>query len=182
MEFLDIYNPDGTPTGKTKRRDEVHRDGDWHKTVHAWILNSTGELLIQQRSSTKETSPGKWDVSIAGHIPAGTESMATLIREAFEELGLGLEGGDGIEYLFTVRSQSKERSGTLVNNEIQDVFLIRKDVDSTLLKLQESEVSAVRWVTPEELTKHIGDVDNSFVVHRQEYEGLLDVLKNRGIL
>lgn len=176
MEYFDIYNEDGTPTGRKKLRNEVHRDGDWHKTIHAWVMNSKGELLIQLRHPKKDSSPNKWDVSIAGHIPAGSDAPTTLVREAAEELGLELLAEDA-EFLFTVRQQRDEPERGLINNEFQEVFLIRRDVDISTLRFQDGEVSAVRWIMPEELERHTSEKDNDFVVHPEEYRRLLETLK-----
>lgn len=38
-EYFDLLDENGNKTGKTKLRNEVHRDGDWHKAVHIWIIN-----------------------------------------------------------------------------------------------------------------------------------------------
>ena len=35
-------------------QEEVHRKGLHHRTVHVWVRNAKGELLLQKRSSTKE--------------------------------------------------------------------------------------------------------------------------------
>jgi len=57
-------------------RSEVHRDGDYHRAVHVWIYSeSTGELLLQRRADCKDSWPGKWDISSAGHISAGDSSL-----------------------------------------------------------------------------------------------------------
>lgn len=57
-------------------RTDVHRDGYYHRAVHVWIYaESTQELLIQQRASCKDSWPGLWDISSAGHISAGDSSM-----------------------------------------------------------------------------------------------------------
>jgi len=71
MEFFDVLDKNGNPTGQVKDRNDVHRDGDWHKAVHIWIINFKGELLIQKRSPNKDTGAGQWDISAAGHMPAG---------------------------------------------------------------------------------------------------------------
>ena len=54
MEYFDVLDENGNKTGKLKLRNEVHRDGDWHRGVHVWIINSFGELLLQRRSPNKE--------------------------------------------------------------------------------------------------------------------------------
>jgi hypothetical protein len=56
----------------------VHADGDYHRAVHVWIyVESTGELLLQKRADRKDSWPGLWDISSAGHISAGDTSLIT---------------------------------------------------------------------------------------------------------
>lgn len=33
-EYFDLLDENGNKTGETKLRNEVHRDGDWHKAVY----------------------------------------------------------------------------------------------------------------------------------------------------
>ena len=63
------------PTGERKLKSEVHRDGDWHRSSHVWLLSPEGRLLLQRRSEAKVTWPGLWDVSAAGHISAGESAV-----------------------------------------------------------------------------------------------------------
>ena len=79
--------PSGTaprPLGVRKPRGDVHRDGDWHRSVHIWIADGDGRLLCQLRGLDKDTHPGRWDVSCAGHITAGDGSLDTAARELEE--------------------------------------------------------------------------------------------------
>ncbi len=56
----------------------MHADGDYHGAVHVWIyVESTGELLLQKRADRKDSWPGLWDISSAGHISAGDTSLIT---------------------------------------------------------------------------------------------------------
>ena len=43
MELLDVIDEEGNVLG-TKDRKEVYKDGDLHRTVHIWIINSKKEL------------------------------------------------------------------------------------------------------------------------------------------
>lgn len=43
-----------------------------------WIFaESTQELLLQRRADCKDSWPGLWDISSAGHIAAGDSSLIT---------------------------------------------------------------------------------------------------------
>ncbi|HLJ74165.1 MAG TPA: NUDIX hydrolase, partial [Thermoanaerobaculia bacterium] len=68
IELIDVLKPDGLPTGERKPKAEIHRDGDWHRAAHIWIVSRDGRFLIQRRSPRKENNPGLWDVSAAGHL------------------------------------------------------------------------------------------------------------------
>lgn len=59
-------------------RGDIHRDGDYHRAVHVWIYaESTQELLLQRRADCKDSWPGQWDISSAGHISAGDSSLVS---------------------------------------------------------------------------------------------------------
>lgn len=59
-------------------RGDVHRDGDYHRAVHIWIFaENTQQLLLQRRADCKDSWPGLWDISSAGHISAGDSSLVT---------------------------------------------------------------------------------------------------------
>ncbi|MBN1308375.1 MAG: NUDIX domain-containing protein [Chitinispirillaceae bacterium] len=66
------------------------------------MRNSRGALLLQKRSPFKETFPGLWDISAAGHISAGDSSRETAVRELREELGISLKS-NALRFLFSVR-------------------------------------------------------------------------------
>lgn len=71
MEFLDVTDEKGNKIGIVKARKDVHHDGDFHRSVHVWLINSKQELLVQKRALTKKVSPGCWSASAAGHVSAG---------------------------------------------------------------------------------------------------------------
>ena len=171
MEYFDILDENGNPTGQKKLRNQVHKDGDWHKSVHVWIMNEKGELLLQKRSPTKESHPNKWDISFAGHIEAGATSIETVIKEGAEELGIKISEKD-IQFLFTYKKSSVLNNGTFINNEFNDVYLLRKELDISKIKLQKEEVSEVKWYSIDELKKALVDRKDEFVSHNEEYEEL----------
>lgn len=87
-EVFDVINENDEVIGETTRG-EVHQNPSLiHRVVHVWILNDKGEILIQQRSLTKDKSSGKWDISCGGHIQKGRDPGATAERELQEELGI----------------------------------------------------------------------------------------------
>jgi len=86
-ETLDIVDPNDVVVG-TATRAEVHRHGYLHRAVHMLVYNTRGELYVQKRSLAKDTAPGLWDTSAAGHLDSGEDYFAAAHRELREELSL----------------------------------------------------------------------------------------------
>lgn len=119
-ELLDVFDDRGWHVG-TKRRGDVHRDGDWHLAFHLWVVGPDG-VLLQRRAADKASWPGYLDASAAGHLLAG-EAIQDGIREAEEELGAAYAFAD-LEPLGVHRVAEAERSD-IVNRELQHVFAVR---------------------------------------------------------
>lgn len=86
-EVFDVVDDDDRVTGQATRS-EVHAQGLKHRAVHVFAFTPHGELLLQKRSHLKDTCPELWDSSAAGHLDAGEDYAACVIRELEEELGL----------------------------------------------------------------------------------------------
>lgn len=178
MEKFDVLDSNGNKTGNVKPRDEVHKDGDWHKAVHIWIINNQGELILQKRSKEKVTNPNMWTTSTSGHLSAGDTPIIGAIRELREEIGLQINEED-LEYLFTVKEQTVHNNGMLINNEIIDVFLISQNVDINTLKLQLEEVSEVKYIPYIEFEKMVNSNAKDLVQHKELHHKLLEIIHNR---
>jgi isopentenyldiphosphate isomerase len=122
-ELLDVLNESGSATGRTKARAQVHRDGDWHRVFHLWIVRDDGTLVLQRRSRHKDLEPNKVDVTVGGHIRAG-ESVFDAAREVEEELGLEV-GPERLSFLGTWRSERGYAGAT--DREFQEVFALVND-------------------------------------------------------
>lgn len=149
MEYLDIVDENGNPTGQTIARDEAHRIGACHRTVHIWIIRESQGgtmVLLQKRSAEKESFPGCWDISAAGHISAGDEPLLSAMREAKEELGLDIRPDELIPIGSIHLQYEKEFFGELFcDNEVAFQYVYRGEFDISSLVFQESEVECAEW-------------------------------------
>ncbi len=147
MEYLDIVDENGKPTGKTISREEAHAKGIMHRTAHVWIVRPTGdgyEVLLQKRSENKESFPGMYDTSSAGHITAGDDPLESALRELKEELGIDASPDQlSLAGTFRIHYEKKFHGRLFRDNEFTTVFVYQGTVGN--LTLQESEVSEVRW-------------------------------------
>lgn len=170
-EYLDIFNEKGSKIGKAKRS-VVHKKGLWHKAVHIWFINDKNELLIQRRSS-KIRHPNQWDISAAGHISFGDDSITTAPKETKEELGINIQKKD-IKKLFTVRAHNEDKKMNYINNEINDVYLVKTDLPISSFKIDKNEVSEIKYIPVKELQRYIEENDLLFVPHPEEYKKLFE--------
>ena len=143
-EQFDIVCVDGTPTGETKERAAVHRDGDWHRAVHVWVYgqNESGApcLLFQQRGLGKDTWPGRLDATVGGHLRAG-EGIVEALREVEEEIGI-VTSLEQLRRLGTRIAVNESKPG-LRDRELQDVFLLRDDRPLTEFRPHPVELAAL---------------------------------------
>ncbi|MDE3084480.1 MAG: NUDIX domain-containing protein [Verrucomicrobiota bacterium] len=86
-EIFDVVNERDEIVGQATRR-EVHARGLRHRAVHVLVFNAAGQIFLQKRSMKKDASPGCWDSSCSGHVAAGEDYDATVVRELNEEIGL----------------------------------------------------------------------------------------------
>lgn len=182
MEYFDVCDKNGLPTGEVIEREEAHRLGIRHRTAHVWIarnlprpVNQLGfssveqpgssptgqlsplpgkytvndvEILMQKRSLNKDSYPGMYDTSSAGHIPAGCEPLESALRELQEELGIAADPED-LELIghFHIAYEEVFHGKLFRDNEYASVYLYRRgeELDVSKLHLQEEEVESVEW-------------------------------------
>jgi len=176
-ELIDVLDAGGHSTGVTKLKRDIHRDGDWHRAAHLWIVSTSRHVLLQRRSLKKENHPGLWDVSVAGHVSAGESAVDAIVREAFEEIGLVIEAAE-LQSLATIREECVLNGGTYIDREVHEVFIRRHHVDVAALRLQPEEVDDVALVSMADLRERVARRDPTLVPHAEEYALLLKRLED----
>ena len=140
MEAWDLYTQDRVKTGQTMLRGDPVPEGLFHLQVHVCIFNEQGEMLIQQRQSTKRWYAGLWDYSVGGSAVAGDTSLAAAERETLEELGLRVS-----------LAGRKPAVTRWYGSIIDDYYILPLNVVLSDLHLQREEVQAVRWAGREDI-------------------------------
>ena len=148
-EWLDIVDENGNPTGETVDREYAHRNGIWHRTAHLWLArvnNGKVQILLQKRSANKDSHPGCYDISSAGHIPAGVGYQPSAIRELKEELGV-----DARESNLVFCGDRKVvwddcfYGKPFYDRQHSRVFLLWLDLDEAQFCVDPNEVESVCW-------------------------------------
>lgn len=168
-----IFTPPSR-AGYTETRGTAHRMGLWHRSVHVWVVDPAhNAALVQQRALAKDTNPGKWDVSCAGHVSAGDTPEESAVKELEEELGLEVAPGD-LVHLFCIQAQQagETRHGAFVDREFQDIYMVLSD-GSMDTSFSNEEVAAVRWMPIPELEATLAAGPDNFVRMGAEYRARL---------
>lgn len=164
-EMFDVYDEQGNWTGIAERS-EVHAKGLWHQTVHCWLVRkadsvsgegeeaglgagtgsnagASAKILFQQRSANKDTNPGCFDITAAGHIEAG-ETPRAVVRELDEELGVKADFQQLREYGI-IREQGTGVFGGVryVDAEMSHVYGLVTSMQLSDFRLQEEEVAGL---------------------------------------
>jgi len=176
--FLETYNPDGAPTRQMASYDRVHRQGLWHKGVHVWVMTSDKKFLVQKRGPSVQTAPGKYECAAAGHIDVGHTSLETAVKELEEEAGISVHPSE-MTLVGTIIDQFTMCESTIINNEFDDIYLIRKDVSLEDLSPQGHEVSSFHFFDAEEYLSRGMHNDFELVMRRNEYQLLYQYLFGR---
>lgn len=167
-ELIDVLNENGVKTGEVLSRKEIHKRGLWHRAIVVAIINEKNEILLQQRSDKKEKNAGMWDISVAGHISTGQDSLSAAAREINEEVSVNLGYNIDIKdfrYMYSFRKEQKY-SEDFIERQFYDFFILRKnDLSIDKIKFQESEVQAIKFCSMSELRDII---DNNQIVERNE--------------
>ena len=127
------------------------------RTAHIWIVRNTDngcEVLLQQRSYNKDSFPGRYDTSSAGHIRAGDEPLDSALRELGEKLGIKAEPA-ALTYIgkFPIQYEKEFFGKPFRDCEVAFVYLYTEPVDINALTLQADEVESVKWFAIDEVYK-----------------------------
>lgn len=175
-EWLDIVDENGVPVGEIVDRDTAHRQGIRHRTAHLWLLRRGTDgvqVLLQKRSENKDSYPGCYDISSAGHIPAGVDFVPSALRELKEELGLTARPEElnlcGVRRFF---HHENFHGRPFSDNQVSRVYLLWRDVDISALTLQKEEISEVRWVPFDTLRRMVETGQPRHCIAAEEVEML----------
>jgi isopentenyl-diphosphate delta-isomerase len=142
-EELILVNTDDRETGHLSKAGCHDGEGVLHRAFSIFLFNDAGELLLQQRATSKRLWPGFWSNSCCSH-PRRGESMEVATQR---RLGDELNARAALEYAYKFRYQA--RFGDLGSeHELCHVFLGR--LQSTV-KANDEEIAAIRFVCAEDL-------------------------------
>ena len=141
-EELILVDEQDNETGFLSKAQCHDGHGVLHRAFSVFLFNDHGALLLQQRSPSKRLWGGYWSNSCCSHPRRGESMNVATRRRLQDELNINAE----LEfvYKFTYQADFGEAGA---ENELCHVFLGRCNE----VHANESEISATRFVTAEEL-------------------------------
>lgn len=141
-ELRDLYDKNSNKTDMTYRKGDSIPEGYYPMVVMVVIKNSRNEFLMQKRVESKG---GDWGVT-GGHPKSGETPIEGIITEVKEELGLDLNKDE-----FTLYDSGCD------GKDCYKMYFVNKDINIKDIKIQEDELTEVRWFSMDEL-KHMVDI------------------------
>lgn len=179
-EYIDILNADGSATGKSCLKSEIHSEGFFHDTAHVWYYNADSEILLAQRSASKTIYPLLWDISVAGHVDSGETIEEAAIRETQEEIGIKVSEND-LEKIGIYKCFQSYPNG-IKDNEFHHTYIARINCTLEDLQIDKDEVGKVKFVSiPEfrELLKNSDDNSHFVSSNTSYYLDVLDAITHK---
>jgi isopentenyl-diphosphate delta-isomerase len=138
QEEVILVNELDIPQG-TMEKMEAHRLALLHRAFSVFIVNSQGEMLLQQRAPEKYHSAGLWTNACCSHPRPGEDTRQAALRRLHEELGFTTE----LEKIFDFTYKSAFGNG-LTEFEFDHVFMGNYDL---AIHPNREEVSDIAFYT-----------------------------------
>ncbi len=122
---------------------DVHRKGLLHRAFSIIILNSKGQVLLQQRALDKYHSAGLWTNTCCSHLLKGFTMDDCIHKRLIDEMGFDCE------MQFVKKFQYRVEFGDgLIENELDHIYVGRFDSEPSP---NPTEVGNYRWVAVPQL-------------------------------
>ena len=133
---------------------QAHENGILHRAFSVFLFNDKGEMLLQKRAADKYHSPNQWTNAVCSHPRMGETYMEAAQRRLKEELGIETP----ITYRFNFLYKA-DVGQNLWEHELDHVFTGNFEGE---FKLNEEEVSEVRYISIDELDKEMSTNPENF--------------------
>lgn len=135
-------------------------------------------MLLQKRSKNKDSHPGLWDISAAGHVDSGETPLEAAVREVEEEIGIVIKPAD-LKPVGERKVSDYNPDNGWQNNEFDYVYLYRWDGKAEDLKLQEKEVECMQFMPLEQFFKETSHPEKSkvYVPHGEHFQEIVNAIK-----
>lgn len=137
-----LVNEQDEPVG-TMEKLEAHQKGLLHRAFSVFIINSKGELLLQQRAADKYHSGGLWTNTCCSHPLPDEDVLTASHRRLREEMGFDCE----LKEIFSFTYRAEFDNG-LTEYEFDHVLLGQYDGE---IQPDGTEVMNYKFASPDDI-------------------------------
>ena len=126
---------------------EAHQKALLHRAFSVFIMNSQGEIMLQQRALSKYHCGGMWTNTCCSHPFDNEKVIDAAHRRLKEEMGFDTGLREVFSFIYTAPF-----SNGLTEHELDHVFI---GVYEGEPDLDEEEAASWKWISPEDLVEDI---------------------------
>lgn len=172
-EIVDIVSEGNKVIGQATRG-EVHKKGLLHRALSVLVLNSNGEILLQQRSKNRSIHAMSWDLSASEHVLTGESYEVAAERSAREELGIEVKV-KRVGKINLQKRKYKVRGETVYEYEMVTMLVGLHDGP---FEIDPEEVNLVKYFSIEEIEKMIKEEIKFTPWFLYEWENVKKIIKS----
>ena len=146
-DLLILVNSDDEEIGTLDKVSCHANKGVLHRAISVFLLNSKGEVLLQQRHESKALWGGYWSNACCSHPRLHETTQDAAHRRVLEELGLEVK----LRFCFKFEYHAAF-DGSHAEHELCSVFIGVVHEDPVI---NETEVKDWRWVPPQVIDSYL---------------------------
>lgn len=168
-EILDIVNENDEVIGQIERNDP-ELENNIVRTIAIAFYTPDKQIILQKRSMSKKTNPGKMTLTVTGHVESGSTYEETVLKEGFEESGVQIDD-----------SQLHFIGRKVISNKMRSFYAYPFDGTADDLKIEEGEGDGFVMMPIAELRQAIIDTPDKFspIVRDETGSRLLDYIEQQ---
>ena len=127
MENVVLVNTKNEVLGEMEKM-EVHRKGLLHRAFSVFVFNSSNELLMQKRASSKYHSGGLWTNTCCSHPRLNETILDAGKRRLQEEMGFSTELTEMFSFIYKADLDNQlieHEYDYVLNTDLRDVIFQR---------------------------------------------------------
>jgi isopentenyl-diphosphate delta-isomerase len=134
---------------------KVHQEGHLHRAFSLFVVNKSGQLMLQRRALDKYHSGGLWANTCCSHPLKGEDREETIHRRLKDEMGFDCE----LKPLFNFIYRAEFENG-LTEYELDQVYIGFYESEANP---NPGEVCEWKWMDIEELKNDLKNTPDKYV-------------------
>lgn len=155
MEEVILVNKEDQPIGQMEKM-EAHQKGLLHRAFSVLIFNSSEQVLLQKRASSKYHSGGLWTNTCCSHPRPGETVLDAANRRLMEEMGMTADLTERFHFIYKT-----DLDNDLVEHELDHVLVGQSD---DLPKLNSDEAEDFKYIDLETLKEELKSSPENYTV------------------